>query len=59
MNDSFKNTGKRVINTRSNKIGVILREMSSGSIQVLESIEPYVINTHDSWNILKVLEEVE
>ena len=53
----YKNTGKLVRNKRSNKRGIILREFETGQIQVLERIEPYVINTHDSFNTLEVEDE--
>lgn len=48
--------GVRVKNINSNKIGIILRINESGSIQVLEKIEPYVICTHDSWKTLEVMD---
>lgn len=57
--NKYKHTGKLVRNLNSNEIGIILRETDSGSIQVLESIQPKVINTHDSWKTLEILEEVE
>ena len=49
--------GTKVINTRSGKDGVIIGINSSGSIQVLESINPYVINTHDSMKTLTVIND--
>lgn len=54
---NYKNTGKRVRNKNSGIIGIVLREFETGQVQVLEKIEPYVINTHDSWKSLEVLEE--
>lgn len=53
----FKNTGKLVRNTRSGVIGVVLREHITGQVQVLESIQPYIINTHDNWDTLELVEE--
>ena len=55
----YKNTGKIVKNKRDGKVGVVLREFETGQIQVLEKIEEKggkVINTHDSWKTLEVLE---
>ena len=51
--------GKRVRNKRDGKVGVILRILPSGAIQVIEKIEPYVINTHDSWKTLELIDEDE
>ena len=52
----YKNTGKLVRNKRDNKIGVVLREFQTGQVQVLEKIQPYIINTHDNWNTLELEE---
>lgn len=53
---SFKHTGKEVVNTRDGKVGVVLFEWKdTGQIAVLENIRPYIINTHDSWKTLKLL----
>lgn len=49
--------GKRVRNIRDGKIGVILRILETGEIQVLERIMPKVINTHDSFKTLELWEE--
>lgn len=51
--DNFSKTGLKVQNKRTLKFGVVLRETESGSVQVLESIEPYIICTHDNWTTLK------
>lgn len=51
--------GKRVINKRSGKIGVILRITESDSIQVLEKITPCVICTHDNWSTLELIDDSE
>lgn len=53
----YKNTGKIVKNKRDEKVGVVLREFETGQIQVLEKIESKVINTHDSWETLEVIED--
>ena len=55
--EEYKNTGKLVKNTRDGKIGIVLREFETGQIQVLEKIQPLVINTHDSWKTLELLED--
>lgn len=52
-------TGKRVKNKRSGNIGIILRKWETGSIQVLENINPKVINTHDSFKTLEFITEEE
>lgn len=49
--------GKQVRNKRDGRLGVILRITESGSVQVLESINPYVINTHDNWNTLEIIND--
>ena len=57
---SYKNTGKQVRNKKSGEIGIVLREFAAtGSVQVLERIEPKVICTHDNWNTLELVEERE
>ncbi len=56
----YKNTGKIVKNKRDGKVGVVLREFETGQIQVLEKIGDKggkVINTHDSWKTLEVIED--
>lgn len=58
--EMYKNTGKIVKNKRDGKVGVVLREFETGQIQVLEKIGDKggkVINTHDSWKTLELLEE--
>lgn len=52
-------TGERVKNKRSGRIGIILREGKTGSIQVLEDITPKIINTHDSFKTLEFIDEEE
>lgn len=59
IQQEYKYTGKQVRNLNSGKVGIILRINKSGSIQVLENIEPEVICTHDNWNTLELLREVE
>lgn len=54
-----KNTGKLVENKIDGTIGIVLREWDTGQIQVLENIQPKIINTHDSWETLELLEEAE
>ena len=54
--DNYVYTGKKAVNIRSGKIGVILRVMDNGSIQVLESICPYVLCTHDNWKTLELID---
>lgn len=48
--------GLKVRNKISGKCGIVLHINSSGSIAVLESIEPKVVNTHDSWKTLEVIQ---
>lgn len=55
--NQYRYTGKPCINLRDNKVGIIIKENENGSIQVLESIKPKVINTHDNWNTLQLLNE--
>lgn len=50
------NIGDKVINTNSNRIGIIFQISESGSISVLENISPLVINTHDNEKTLRVIE---
>ena len=47
--------GMPVKNKRNGNIGVILHQWKSGSVAVLENINPRVINTHDSWNTLEII----
>ena len=49
--------GLPVRNKRDGKIGIILHQWESGSIAVLENIKPRVINTHDSWNTLEIIND--
>ena len=52
--------GMPVRNKRDGRIGIVLHQWKSGSVAVLESINPRVINTHDSWNTLEIVtDEVE
>lgn len=44
-----------VKNKRDGSIGVVLHQWNSGSIAVLENINPRVINTHDSWSTLEII----
>lgn len=53
--EELKIAGIPVRNKRNGKIGIVLRQWKSGSIAVLESINPRVINTHDSWNTLEIV----
>lgn len=54
----YDNTGKRVRDIRTQKVGIILRENKAlGSIQVLEKIEPYVLTTYENFNYLKFIDE--
>lgn len=46
-----------VRNKRDGKIGIILHQGRSGSIAVLENIGPRVINTHDNWNTLEIIND--
>ena len=46
-----------VKNKRDGKIGIILHQWESGSIAVLENIKPRVINTHDNWNTLEIIND--
>lgn len=57
INNMYKLTGTCVINTNDSKSGIILRIFKSGNIQVLEKIEPKVINTHSSFKTLKILDD--
>lgn len=47
--------GMPVRNKRDGRIGIVLHQWKSGSVAVLESINPRVINTHDSWNTLEIV----
>ncbi len=47
--------GIPVRNKRDGRIGIVLHKWESGSVAVLESINPRVINTHDSWNTLEIV----
>lgn len=47
--------GIPVRNKRDGRIGIVLHQWESGSVSVLESINPRVINTHDSWNTLEIV----
>ena len=38
-----------------NFFSFVLHQWKSGSVAVLESINPRVINTHDSWNTLEIV----
>lgn len=52
--------GIPVKNKRDGRIGIVLHQWESGSVAVLESINPRVINTHNSWNTLEiVIDEVK
>lgn len=58
-NEKFKKerqiVGMPVRNKRDGRIGIVLHQWESGSVAVLESINPRVINTHDSWNTLEIV----
>ena len=54
-----KNAGKLVKNKIDGTIGIVLREWETGQIQVLENIQPKIINTHDNWKTLELIEESE
>ena len=47
--------GIPVRNKRDGRIGIVLHQWESGSVAVLESINPRVINTHNSWNTLEIV----
>ncbi len=47
--------GIPVRNKRNGTIGIVLHQWKSGSIAVLENINPRVINTHDSWSTLEII----
>ena len=47
--------GIPVKNKKDGRIGIVLHQWESGSVAVLESINPRVINTHDSWNTLEIV----
>lgn len=47
--------GMPVKNKRDGRIGVVLHQWESGSVAVLENINPRVINTHDNWSTLEIL----
>ena len=49
--------GLPVRNKRDGKIGIILHQWKSGSVAVLENIKPRVINTHDDWNTLEIIND--
>lgn len=58
-NEKFKKerqiVGIPVRNKRDGRIGIVLHQWERGSVAVLESINPRVINTHDSWNTLEIV----
>jgi hypothetical protein len=56
--EHMDNIGSEVINKNSGKKGVVLRVTDSGSVCVLESVNPYVLCTHDNWNTLELCEEI-
>lgn len=47
--------GIPVKNKRDGRIGVVLHQWESGSVAVLENINPRIINTHDSWSTLEII----
>ena len=47
--------GMPVKNKRDGRIGVVLHQWESGSVAVLENINPQIINTHDNWSTLEIL----
>ena len=47
-----------VIPTVYATIGIVLREFKTGQVQVLERMEPMVINTHDSWKTLELVDNI-
>lgn len=49
--------GMPVKNKRSGKIGIVLHKWENGSIAVLENISPRIINTHDSWDTLEIIND--
>lgn len=51
------NVGDKVQNIRDGKYGIVVRVFKSGSIAVLENVAPCVINTHDSYNTLKMIDK--
>ena len=51
------NIGDKVKNIRDNKIGIVIRIFKSGSIAVLEQVAPCVVNTHDNYKTLKMIEK--
>lgn len=55
----YQNTGKLVKNKIDGTIGVVLREWETRQVQVLENIQPKILNTHDSWKTLELIEESE
>lgn len=52
----YSKTGTRVKGKLSGKVGIVLRIFESGSVQVLEKIEPYVVCTYDSYSQLEDLD---
>ena len=54
----YINCGKRVRNKNSGAVGIVLREFKTGQVQVLERMEPMVINTHDSWKTLELVDDI-
>lgn len=49
--------GMPVKNKRSGKIGIVLHKWENGSIAVLENISPRIINTHDNWDTLEIIND--
>lgn len=50
------NIGDKVRNIKDDRIGIVVRILESGSIAVLESVTPIVVNTHDSEKTLELIE---
>lgn len=54
---SYDNVGRPAVNLRSNRDCIIIRENKiTGQIQTIESIKPLVVNTHDSWDTLLLMD---
>ena len=55
LEEEIQLVGIPVRNKRDGTIGIVLHQWKSGSIAVLENINPRVINTHDSWSTLEII----
>lgn len=54
---SYRNCGKSAINLKSNKNCIVIKEnLATGQVMTLENICPVIVNTHDNWDTLLLLD---